>query len=100
MNEKKIKKKIELQNKIILRQSEQIDDLKLQNEALKLECAKKDELIASVSFLKDELSKNVEDAKKYKEEYRALIEELRKMKEIIDREVYKGKWWLIKLLIK
>ena len=100
MGEKNFKKKIELQNKIISRQSEQIDDLKSQNEALKLECKKKDELIDSVSFLKDELSKNVEDAKKYKKEYKALIEELRKMKEIINQEVYKGKWWLIKLLIK
>ena len=100
MNEKKYEKKIELQQKIISRQSEEIESLKSQVEDLKLECKNKDELITSVSSLKNMLVANLKDIEKYKEEYRKLIEELRKMKEVIDKNVYKGKWRLIKFLIK
>lgn len=100
MNEKKFKNKIESQNKIILRQSEQIKTLNAQVAKLKLEIEKKDNIINSVAFLKDELIQKNKDIDKHREEYRVLINELRKMKEIFNQEIYKGKWWLVKLLIR
>jgi predicted restriction endonuclease len=100
MNEKRYKKKVELQQKLISRQAEQIDDLKSQVEALKIECTEKDNIINSVSVLKEELTQNVSDAKKYKNEFRELVQELRKMKDIINQEAYNGRWSIIKLLIK
>ena len=100
MNEKKYEKRLEFQNKIISRQSEQIEDLKLQNEKLRLEIQEKYELINSISSLKDELTQNISDVKKYKEEYKGLIQELRKMKEIMNQSVYKGRWKLIRFLLK
>lgn len=100
MSEKKYKKRFEFQRKLISRQSEQIEELKSQINDLELECKRKDNLINSVSLLKDELTENVTEVKKYKNEYKKLIDELRKMKEIINQEVYKGRWWLIKFLIK
>ena len=57
-------------------------------------------VINSVASLREELSRNVEEVKKHKNEYKSLIEELRKMKEIINKTVYKGRWRLIKFLIK
>lgn len=100
MNEKKYTKKIELQQKMISRQSKRIEDLEFQVEALKLECAKKDELINSIEPLRDELIQNIKDTSGYKKEYKELVQEVRKMKEVLNREVFKGKWKLVKFLIK
>jgi hypothetical protein len=100
MNENTLKKRLDFQQKMIFRQSEQIEELKIQNEKLKLKLQEKDEIINSVAILKDELVKNVADSKKYKEEFARLIDELRKMKEVINKEVFKGRWRLIKFLIK
>ena len=76
------------------------DLLNSQIDKLKLECEEKDRIIHSVSSLKDDLAQNVSEVKKYKEEYKKLITELRKMKAVMNQEVFKGKWRLIKLLIK
>lgn len=100
MNEKRYKKKLEIQNKLIARQSEQIEKLKSQIETLQLKCDEKDEIINSVSSLRDELTQNVAEIKQYKQQYKELIEELRKMKTILNQEIYKGKWKLVQFLIK
>lgn len=100
MNEKGYKRRLEFQQKMILKQSRQIESLKSQNEKLKLELQEKNDVINSVALLKDELIRNIDDVKRYKEEYRELIKELRKMKETIDKDVYKGRWRLIKHLMK
>ena len=100
MNEKKYKRKLEFQEKLIKKQSEQIEELKSQIEELKMECNLKDAIIDSVSSLRNELKQNVSNIKKYKEEYGNLVSELRKMKEIMNQEVYRGRWKLIRFLIK
>lgn len=100
MNEKSYKKRLDFQSKMISRQSEQIEDLKSQNEKLKLELQEKDILINSVSPLKEELMQNIAEVKRSKKEYAKLVSELRKMKDIMNQEVYKNRWWLIKYLIK
>lgn len=100
MSEKKYEKKLKFQNKLISRQSEQIQSLTAEIAKLKLEIEEKNKMINSIASLKDELAKNISDTKKYKKEYKELIDELRKMKEVMNQTVYKGKWWLIKFLIK
>lgn len=102
MNEKKNKyqKRLDFQQKIISRQSEQIESLKLEIEKLNLKLIEKDELINSVEFLRKELKQNVNEIKRGKEEYRALINELKQMEKIVNQEVYKGRWKIVKWLIK
>ena len=100
MIEKKNKQRLDFQSKMIARQSEQIDSLKLEIQNLKQECKKKDEIIKSIEPLKSEMSTHVSEIKEYKKRYLELINELRKMKEIVNQEVYRGRWWLIRLLIK
>lgn len=100
MNEKNYKKRLEFQQNMISRQSKQIEDLKSENEKLKLELQEKDKIINSVESMRKELIQNVADSKKYKEKFRTLVQELRKMKEIVNQEVYKGRWGLIRFLIK
>lgn len=100
MNEKRYKKKLEIQNKLIARQSEQIEKLKSQNEALKLKCDEKDEIINSVEPLRKELTESIERHKELRNEYTNLVKELRMMKKVIDETVYKNRWNIIKFLIK
>lgn len=102
MNEKKNKyeKRFDFQQKIIARQSEQIDNLKLEIEKLTLECQKKDELIRTVEPMRREMTENIKELKRLKDEYKALIQELKQMKEILNQEVYRGKWRLVRWLIK
>lgn len=100
MNEKNYKKRLDFQQKIISRKSEEIDELKAENEKLKLELQEKIDLINSVEPMRKELEQNVEEIKKYKKQYKSLVQELRKMKEIMNKEVYKGRWILVKLLIR
>lgn len=100
MDEKKYEKKLEFQKKLIARQSEQIEEFKKEIESLKLECQKKDETINSVAPLKDELTKEVAEIKDYKKQYKKLIDELKEMKKIMNKEAFKNRWWLIKLLLK
>ena len=77
-----------------------IENLKLEIEKLRLELKEKDEIINSVASLRSELIENVNRTKEYKKQYDVLIEELKKMKEIMNTTVYKGRWRLVKLLIK
>lgn len=97
MNEKK---RLEFQQNMISRQSKQIESLKLQIENLELELQEKNELINSIEPLRNELAQSVSNSKKYEKEYKELISEIRKMKEIMNQTVYKGRWWLVKLIIK
>lgn len=99
-NKNKYEKRLAFQQKMITRQSKQIDDLKLQIEKLKNELKEKDEIINSVTPLRNELTENVNATKKYKEQYKSLIQELKDMKKILNKEVYKNRWWLVKWLLK
>lgn len=100
MSEKSYKKKYEFQKKMIDRQSRQIESLKSQINELLVDCEKKDNEIKSISYLKDELVKNINEIKKSRKEYDNLIKELRQMKNVLNKTVFKGRWKLIKFLIK
>ena len=100
MTEKNYKKRLEFQQNMISRQSEQIEELKSQIEKLELECEKKDETINSVAYLRDEMIKQVSEVKEYKKQYKELIEELKAMKKAMNQSVYKGRWNLVKFLTK
>lgn len=100
MNERNYKKKFEFQKKIISRQLGQIESLNAQIEKLKLECEKKDNIINSINSFKDELEKDVFEMKKHKKEYIELIKELKRMKDIVNQEVYRGRWKIVRWIIK
>ena len=100
MNEKRYQKRLDFQQKIITRQSEQIETFKLEIEKLNLKLKEKDEIINSVESFRKEMAENIQEQKRLKKEHQKLIEELRKMKEIMNVTVYKGRWWLIKFLLK
>lgn len=100
MDEKTLKKRLDFQQKVISKKSDKIESLKAENDKLKLEIQEKDELINSVAPLREELLREVAEIKKNKKEYIKLINEVKKMKEILNQSVYKGRWKLIRFLMK
>jgi prefoldin subunit 5 len=100
MNEKNYKKRLETQSKVISRQSEEIESLNAEIVMLRLQIEEKDNVISSIEPMRKELSDNIAKIKKYKNEYKLLIEELKKMKDIVNQEVYKNRWKIIKFLMK
>jgi predicted RNase H-like nuclease (RuvC/YqgF family) len=100
MNEKNYKKRLDFQQTVISKKSEEIESLKLENEKLKQKLKEKDEIIPSVEPMRKEMTENVKEHKRLKNEYQSLIQELRQMKKALNKEVFKNRWWLVKLLIK
>ena len=100
MNDKSYKKRLDFQQKVIFKKSEEIESLKSENEKLKQKLKEKDEIINSVEPMRMEMAENEKEHKRLQNEYRNLIQELRQMKRALDKEVFKNRWWLVKLLIK
>lgn len=100
MKDKKYEKRLDFQKDLISRQSEQIENLKKQNERLKEKLKEKDEILSSIESMRIEMKENIKEHKRLKNEYGKLIDELKQMKEILNQEVYRGKWRLVKWLIK
>jgi Tfp pilus assembly protein PilO len=100
MNESNYKKRLDFQQKVISRKSEEIESLQLENEKLKQKLKEKEEIIASVDSMRKEMAENAKEYKRLKNEYSALMQELRQMKKAMDKEFFKNRWWLVRLLIK
>jgi predicted RNase H-like nuclease (RuvC/YqgF family) len=100
MNEKNYKKRLDFQQKMISRQSKQIDNLKSENEELKSKLIEKDKIINTIEPMRKEMAESIEEHHRLKDQYKNMIDELKQMKNIINQEVYKNRWWLIKWLIK
>lgn len=94
------KRDYEFQKKLNTRQAEEIESLKIQIDALTSLCEEKDKIIYSVDSLRNELTDNVNDFKEKKKEYNELISELKEMKKIMNQTVFRGRWRLVKFLIK
>lgn len=100
MNTGKRNRKSNIKSRIIERQTHEIESLKKKISELEIDCDDKDELINSVDSLRIEMEHIVEDLKSKGEVYDKLVEELTEMKKIMNEEVFKNKWWLIRFLLK
>lgn len=93
-------KKYETQKKIVLRQLDEIEKLKSSISELEIDSEKRTELIDSITDIRTELYEVIDDLSERREEYTCLIEDLRQMKMVMNQTVFKGKWRLIKLLLR
>ena len=100
MNEKNDKKRLKFQQKMISQKSEEIESLNAEIVKLKLQIEEKDNVINSIEPMRKELAKNIAEVKQCKNKYKSLIEELKKMRDIVNQEVYKNRWKIIKFLMK
>ena len=94
------KKKSDLRGQIIVRQVDKIDSLQKQVSALEIDNAKKDEIINSINALRDDLFVTVNELKSKGEKYDELLAELMQMRKVMSQTVFKGRWKLIRLLLK
>ena len=96
----KNRKKSNLKNHIIVRQVDKIDALKKKISELELDNSKKDELIYSINALRDDLVDTVNELKDKSNKYDELVTELMQMRNVMNRTVFKGRWKLIRFLLK
>lgn len=97
---KKKNKKSDIQSRIIRKKTEEIESLKEMISELEIDSAEKDNIINSIDSFRDELSEIADDLKNKREEYDKLIKELTDMKKIMNEEVFKNRWNLVRLLLK
>lgn len=97
---KKDSKRSDMKDRIIKRQSEEIDSLKLKIEQLNLDSDKKDELIMSVESFRNEMDEILKDIDDKRDKYQNLVDELFEMRKAMDEEVFNGRWKLVRWLIK
>lgn len=93
-------KKYETQKKIVLRQLDEIEKLESSISELEIDSEKRTELIDSITDIRTELYEVIDDLSEKREEYTRLIQDLRQMKMVMNQTVFKGKWRLIKLLLR
>jgi hypothetical protein len=93
-------KKYETQKKIVLRQLDEIEKLESSISELEIDSEKRTELIDSITDIRTELYEVIDDLSERREEYTRLIQDLRQMKIVMNQTVFKGKWRLIKLLLR
>lgn len=94
------RKKSDLRSQIIKRQIDKIDSLKNDISKLKIDCKEKDEIIHSIDNFRDDLIETIDTLKAKGEEYDKLISDLKEMRKIMNQEVFKGRWKIIKWLLK
>ena len=97
---KKKHRKQDVKSRIIERQTNEIESLKKQIYDLEIDCDKKDRLINSIDSLRVEFDEAIQNIRSKGEAYDALIEELNEMKKIMNEEVFRGKWNIIRLLMR
>lgn len=100
MNTGKRNRKSNIKSRIIERQANEIESLKKRISELEIDCDEKDELISSVDSLRVEIEQVVEGLKSKGEAYDRLVGELTEMKKIMNEEVFKGRWNIVRFLLK
>lgn len=96
----KTNKKSDVKSRIIKKQSNEIESLKAKISELQISCEEKDELINSIEHLRNDLQATIEDLKKKGEEYDRLNADLMQMRKVLGQTVFKGRWKIIKWLMK
>jgi chromosome segregation ATPase len=93
-------KRNDIKTKIIKRQIDEIDGLKQQISELEIDCDKKDEIINSIETMREDFASVIDELKEQEKEYNMLIDDLMKMRNVMNQEFFKGRWKLVRLLIK
>lgn len=91
---------IKRKNKVIKQQLDEIDRLQKLVSKLEISCEEKDTIVHSIDFLRKNLIETINDAKAKSREFDRLMRELIEMKQVMNQTVFKGRWKLIRLLMK
>lgn len=94
------KRRLESRNRTIKSQADEISKLRTQIDKLSIDCAEKDELISSVDSLYNEINAALDEIKKERDKYKKLNADLLEMRKIMNKEVFRGRWNLVRLLLR
>lgn len=94
------KRRLESRNRTIKSQADEISKLRAQIDKLSIDCAEKDELISSVNSLYNEINAALDEIKKERDKYKKLNADLLEMRKIMNKEVFKGRWNLVRFLLR
>lgn len=94
------RRKQDAKSRTIQRQAAQIKDLKREIERLETLCREQEETISSTARMHDEMASLVSELKGKVKEYDSHIDEIKKMKAIFNKDLFKGRWNLVKFLVK
>lgn len=97
---KRRKRKSDVKSNIIKRQADEIKALKKKINELNISSKEKDELIHAVEPLQKELIDTIENVREKGEEYDKLIEDVKVMRKVFDKEIFMGRWNIIRFLMK
>ena len=94
------KKRIDLKDRIIKRQDDEIESLKNKISSLEIDNKEKDEIIGLIDSLRVEMTEVVNELKDKSKEYDKLLADLFQMRKVMNEELFNGRWSIIKLLMK
>ena len=96
------KKRIDLKDKIIKKQGDEIESLKSKISNLEIDNDEKDEIIGSIDSLRVEMTEVIDELKDKSREYDKLLTDLFQMRKVMCRELFDGelRWKIIRLLMK
>jgi DNA repair exonuclease SbcCD ATPase subunit len=97
---KRSKDKKSFKDKIIKRQINEIESLKETISNLELDSKQKEDLMRSIEIAYSDLLEAVNELKRQRDKYEKLTKELVDMKNTMNIVVFKGKWKLIRWLMK
>ena len=97
-----MKKKDDMQGRIIKRQREEIDRLKQEISMLQYELQMKDEEMESFYEARQEIENVTKNISAYRDEYASTVADFREMKDVLTKDVFVSRWRLklIKMLMK
>lgn len=93
-------RKKDIKSEIIKRQSDEIESLKKSIEDLNMTCEQKNAIINAIDGFRNDLIEVLQDLDDKRNRYGELINELTEMKRVMNKEVFKGRWNLVRFLLK
>lgn len=93
-------RKKDIKSEIIKRQSDEIESLKKSIADLNMTCEQKDAIINAIDGFRNDLIEVLQDLDDKRNRYGELINELTEMKRVMNKEVFKGRWNLVRFLLK
>ena len=96
------KKRIDLKDRIIKRQDDEIESLKNKISSLEIDNKEKDEIIGLIDSLRVEMTEVINELRDKSKEYDKLLADLFQMRKVMCRELFDGelRWKIIRLLMK
>lgn len=95
---KKDRRKIEVQQRVIETQTDEIERLKAKINELEIEESQRDAIIELADDVRDEMDGIIAELKEQKEKYEDLFSELLEMRNVMEEMVFNGKYKLLKRL--